>query len=89
MTQFWADGAPITVTVDADDLPEEIIWNEGRHEVQRVVNQWRIDTGWWRSSDEGGRVWRDYYLVITWTRLLVTIYRDLLSERWYLQRLYD
>ena len=52
--------------------------------IQAVARRWRVDQDWWRQ-----RVWREYFKLTTRTGLLVIIYRDLLSGRWYLQRLYD
>jgi hypothetical protein len=43
-----------------------------------------VDTGWWRL-----RVWREYFKLETDTGLLVIIYRNLLTDDWYFQRLYD
>jgi hypothetical protein len=52
--------------------------------VQGIAKRWRVDVDWWR-----GRVWREYFKLTTHTGLLVILYRDVLTGRWYLQRLYD
>jgi hypothetical protein len=48
------------------------------------MRRWRIDVDWWR-----GRVWREYFKLVTRTGLLVEVYHDLVGGQWYVQRLYD
>lgn len=84
MTRFWPRGLPIRVEVDAAGMPRRLRWQERGHAVRYIVHRWRVDTGWWR-----GRVWREYMTLITTTGLLVVVYRDLTSGKWFLQRLYD
>ena len=83
MTQFWADGLPISVSVDRDDRPTELVWH-GRHRVKEWVDTWVVDDGWWH-----GRKHRTYYKLATETGLLVIIFRNNVSGAWYLQRVYD
>ncbi len=84
MTRLWPEGKPIEVTTGAAKTPRAFTWEGQVHGVQGIAKRWRVDGGWWR-----GRVWREYFKLYTHTGLLVVIYRDLLSEQWYLQRLYD
>ncbi|MCZ7571729.1 MAG: hypothetical protein M5U01_24525 [Ardenticatenaceae bacterium] len=83
MTRFWPDGEPIAVAGDAEN-PRALTWQGRTHPVQGIANRWRVDEGWWHQ-----RTWRDYFKLYTRTGLLVVIYHDLLTGRWYLQRLYD
>lgn len=75
--------APILVMV-SDDLPQSFWWNNRIYQVFEIVNHWRIDREWWRL-----RIARDYFLVHTTSGLLAVLFRDLLNNEWYLQRLYD
>lgn len=84
MTRLWPEGVPIEVVQDADGAPLSFRWEGRRHGVCVLSNAWRVDVAWW--SD---RRWRAYYKLTTDTGLLVAVYRDLLTEAWYLQRLYD
>lgn len=84
MTLLWPEGELINVTSDALALPQTFLWQGQLHPVQQIAKQWREDQGWWKR-----RVWREYFKVATATGLLVIIYHDLLTESWYLQRLYD
>lgn len=84
MTHLWPRGTPIVVVFDQTYTPQRFIWQGHRHRVQRITKRWRVDQDWWRR-----RIWREYFKLSTATGLLVVIYRDLLSDRWYLQRLYD
>lgn len=102
MTRLWSGGdndgigLPITVqlntSLESDSDPEltqqqepfRFTWGGQRHEVTEITKTWRVDTDWWR-----GRIWRAYFKLTTDTGLLVIIYQDLMSGKWYLQRLYD
>lgn len=84
MTHLWPEGEPIQVASDASQAPQTFAWRGQAHRVERVAKRWRVDVDWWR-----GRVWREYFKLTTHTGLLVVIYRDVLTNRWYLQRLYD
>ena len=84
MTRFWPEGEPIAVTSDDTEIPRAFIWRGQTHQVQDIAKRWRVDVDWWR-----GRVWREYFKLTTRTGLLVVLYQNLLTGRWYLQRLYD
>lgn len=84
MTRLWPAGEAIAVETDELGTPRCFTWRGRAHPVQGVARRWRVDVGWWRQ-----RTWREYFTLVTTTGLLVLIYRDLATGRWYLQRLYD
>jgi hypothetical protein len=84
MTRLWPDGQPVTVSCDEQGAPQSFSWQGQRHPVSALLQQWRVDLGWWRD-----RRWRAYYKLHTHTGLLVVLYQDLLTQSWFLQRLYD
>jgi hypothetical protein len=84
VTRFWPEGEPIAVDSDDAETPRAFTWRGSTHQVQDIAKRWRVDVDWWR-----GRVWREYFKLTTHTGLLVVLYQDLLTRRWYLQRLYD
>ena len=84
MTRLWPQGESIAVASDAAQTPLTFTWQGRAHQVQGIAKRWRVAVDWWR-----GRVWREYFKLTTHTGLLVVIYRDLLTGRWHLQRLYD
>ena len=86
MTQLWPAGQPIVVTVDGHGIPVEFVWQEQRHPIRAIVQQWQVDLEWWRAE---GRIWRDYLALITSNNLFCVIYYDRLHEEWRLTRLYD
>jgi hypothetical protein len=49
--------------------------------VAVVRERWRIDDEWWRRP-----ISRAYHAVVLDDGRSVTLYRDLLEERWYAQR---
>ena len=84
MSRFWPDGIPIVVTTDALATPIAFTWREHCHAVERIVDRWRVDGGWWKR-----RVWREYFQLVTKSGLFVLIYHDVRSDEWRVQRLYD
>lgn len=84
MTCLWSEGDPCAVTLDADGLPARLTWRSGRHTVATITNRWRVDEGWWLRH-----TWREYITLTTDSGLLLTLFRDLDSGAWYVQRLYD
>jgi hypothetical protein len=84
MTCFWPEGLPVEVSADPLGTPLRFTWAEQLHLVDQVARRWRLDEEWWYV-----RIWREYFKLTTQTGLLVVLFHDLLTDQWYLQRLYD
>jgi hypothetical protein len=84
MTRLWPEGIPIVVSLNHSGTPGELAWQGQPHSIHEIAKQWRVQGEWWRNSHA-----RDYFKVVTTTGLLLIIYRDLQTNHWYLQRLYD
>ena len=84
MSPFWPDGKRVEVQA-SDESPLGFRWNRRRHRVLDVSARWRIHTDWWTESE----VWRDYWEVTTDTGLLCILFRDLLTEGWFLERVLE
>ena len=84
MTRLWEISESIDMETDSAGKPRCFIWKKERHPVQAIGKRWRVDIGWWRLH-----IWREHFKLTTQTGLLVIVYHDLLTGRWYLQRLYD
>lgn len=84
MTRLWEQGIPIRVRADSLGVPQSFTWEGRRYTVARLTRRWRVDEQWWR-----GRVWREYFELVTGSRLLAILYHDLASGEWCLQRVYD
>ena len=80
MTPFWPEGKAIEVVM-SDEEPAAFRWIRRKHRVRDVSARWRVHTEWW-----AGEVWRDYWEITTDTGLLCVLFRDLLSDRWFLER---
>ena len=61
--------------------PAVVIRNGKRSQVAAIQNTWRIDDEWWRE-----RISRQYFQVELKNGLLMTIFHDLVSGKWYRQR---
>lgn len=81
MTRLWRAGLPITVML-LEGRPVEIVWEQRRWKVARIVGHWRVDTGWWRYA-----IQREYYQMELERGPMVTLYCD--AQGWRLSRLYD
>ena len=84
MNPFWIPGQPIQVRCNEDE-PQAFRWERRWHRVQDVSARWRVHTLWWMEDE----VCRDYWEVTTDSGLLCVLYRDMLSEAWHLERIYE
>ncbi len=77
--------SPIFVFVDAaaGSSPAFIIWR-GRKESIKVCNHWRVEDAWWK-----GGVSREYYKLITRSKMIMVVYRDCLGGGWYIEKILD
>ena len=76
---------PRSLRVEAgEDGRPLAVWLSGRrHIVETVLESWRIDDEWWRPQP----VSRLYYRLALEGGRVVTVYRDLVSGRWWRQAL--
>jgi hypothetical protein len=80
-----AQGLPAPITVVWRPLtraPTAFHWHDRRWRVERVLQRWSIDTGWW--SDEV-RVDRRYLRVVADGRVF-DLFFDRPQRRWFLER---
>ncbi len=84
MTYLWLDGDPLSVELNSGGLPSRLRWHGKVHTVSKIATRWRIDEGWWLE-----RIWREYYKLTTDTGLLLTLFRNIEDDKWFVQRLYD
>jgi hypothetical protein len=84
MTHLWIEPMEIKVEASRAGLPVAFRWTGRPYEVSQIANRWRVHTHWWREE-----IRREYFKVVTDSRLLCTLYHDLLADHWYLERVYD
>ncbi len=68
-----------------DGLPVSFVYENRRHQIAHHCGPERLESGWWR----GPSMRRDYYRVETTTGEWWWIYRDLVTEQWYLHGLFS
>lgn len=85
MTRLFLDES-IRCTLDDSGRPLHFQWHGRRHVVERVVQQWQVDTDWWAPD---GRVHRDYWAAITAEGVLLVFFLDHSDGKWYLAKIYD
>lgn len=71
---------PARVETDDGGTPLAVLHGRRRRRVEAVRETWRIDDEWWRR-----RISRLYHTVVLEDGRSVTVYRDLVEGRWYVQ----
>jgi hypothetical protein len=81
---FCRAGWLIDVTTDENNFPCSFIWYKKIHPVATILDTWHLETAWWHIPSG-----RDYFRLITKTNMLVIIYRNCVTDTWFLRHLYD
>jgi hypothetical protein len=71
----------VKATADDTGVPTAIVWNNRPRQVISVRNRWRIDDEWWREE-----IARRYFELELDNGLVITVFHDLVSGKWYQQR---
>jgi hypothetical protein len=71
---------PVVVEADENGLPRAIGAGHGRRQVAGIVDVWRIDDEWWRTT-----ISRRYFLLALEDGVILTIFHDLIGGEWYEQ----
>jgi hypothetical protein len=83
-TSSDSDAAPIAVRWDAwQRLPASFVWRRRRYRVERVLETWVVETGWWK--DDGALISRSYWRVRAGGRVFDLRY-DRIAKAWALER---
>jgi hypothetical protein len=74
---------PVAVVWDERQRrPVAFVWRRRRYQVERVLETWVVETGWWKDD---GHVSRSYWRVRAGGRVLDLRY-DRLAKAWALER---
>ena len=71
----------IQVRSGAHDTPEQVLLDRRACRITEIQERWRIDDEWWRTP-----IRRVYHRVVLEDGRILTMYRDLDTERWFVQR---
>lgn len=71
---------PIQIRTGSGGRPLAIRLKGGEKSVRQILEIWQIDDEWWRE-----RISRRYATLALENGQTVTVFRDLVTERWYLQ----
>ena len=84
MTKRSATSEKIEIETDAKGDPVGFDRNGRRQKIVAVNERWRLEDRWWGDEEK-----RCYYRVQTGRGSVFDIYHELVSDRWYLDRIYD
>lgn len=71
---------PVRVKVGAGGRPVVLYLKGGARRIRQILDIWQIDDEWWRD-----RISRRYATLVLENGQKMTIYRNLLDGRWYVQ----
>jgi hypothetical protein len=74
----------IKVRCNADGMPVSVMRSAKFEKVESVYQRWRVSDEWWRKE-----ISREYFRIETSSGLLCDIYRDIVTNRWFLSRFHD
>ena len=86
MSCLLRDTETIAVELNSDGDPTSFIWQNQRHNIECIREQWEIEIGWW---SEEGTTHRDMFAVTTDDGMLCVIYLNHLDGDWYPEKFYD
>jgi len=91
MTRLFCEGLPLQVTQNSRSQPAIFTVNGQRFVVERIVQEWEIDTDWWT---EQGRSWTRHFALVTRDNeagpgVFCVVVADMLREEWRMERVYD
>ena len=72
---------PLAVEETERQRPLAIMLKGRMVKVARIVDVWAVEEEWWREKP----IERTYYQVITEDERRVSIFRDMVNDRWYRQ----
>jgi hypothetical protein len=64
----------------SDNVPVRVYFKRKMQNVQEITNIWRVDDSWWSKPAS-----RMYYALELDGGSRITVFRDLLSNKWYKQ----
>lgn len=68
---------PLHVELSGDGAPVAVVRNGRRRPVQAILDDWRIDDEWWRTT-----IARHYYRLLLEDGCLLTVFQDELARTW-------
>jgi len=83
MSKLLQPALPITITRGSGNAIGRFRYDRKVIQIESIDNRFKIREGWWRQE-----VFREYLQART-SRFTCLIYRDLIDEHWYLQRIQD
>ncbi len=84
MTKLMEKPEELKVTANMDGVPLSLFRNGSSERVTKVYQRWRVVEQWW-----GEEISKEYFMVKTGHGLVYDIYRDVLTNSWYLSRIHD
>ena len=71
---------PVRIEVNDHGIPERVRARDRWKRVGAILEAWRIDDEWWRDT-----ISRAYFSLLLEGGEYLTVYHDLVEDRWYVQ----
>lgn len=84
MSKLLEKPKEIKVRSNVEGIPANIIRNGKLERVESIYQRWRVADEWWRQE-----IARDCFRIRTSSGFVCDIYRDMLTNCWYLSRIHD
>ncbi len=84
MTKLLRKPKEIKVRCNIGGTPLSFVRNDKMEKIKSIYQHWRVADEWWREE-----IARDCFTIRTSSGLVCDIYRDMKTNRWYLNRIHD
>jgi hypothetical protein len=71
----------VRILTNDSGQPATLTRNGKQSQIAAILNSWRIDDEWWREE-----ISRQYFQVELQNGPVITVFRDLITGKWYEQR---
>lgn len=84
MAKLMQKPEELRVTANMGGVPLTLFRNGSPERITKVYHHWHVVEQWW-----GEEISKEYFTVKTSRGLVYDIYRDTLTNSWYLSRIHD
>ncbi len=84
MTKLMEKPKELRVTINVEGIPLTLFRDGKGERITKVYQHWRVAEQWWEQE-----ITKEYFTIKTSAGLVYDIYRDELTDSWYLSRIHN